>query len=64
MAEVPDKRLGDGTEELLAKIEKIEREFRDFAHIISHDLKAPLRGIKSLVEWITTDYADKLDENG
>lgn len=64
MAEVPDKRLGDGTEELLAKIEKIEREFRDFVHIISHDLKAPLRGIKSLVEWITTDYADKLDENG
>jgi signal transduction histidine kinase len=27
-------------------------------------LKAPLRGIKTLVEWITTDYADKLDDNG
>lgn len=64
MAETPDKHLGDGTEELLAKIESIEREFRDFAHIISRDFKAPLRGIKSLVEWITTDYADKLDENG
>jgi len=45
-------------------VESINRELKDFAHIISHDLKAPLRGIKSLVEWISTDYADKLDENG
>jgi light-regulated signal transduction histidine kinase (bacteriophytochrome) len=49
---------------LLTDVESINREFRDFAYIVSHDLKAPLRGIKSLVEWISADYADKLDENG
>jgi len=50
--------------ELLAEVESINRELKDFAHIVSHDLKAPLRGIKSLVSWLMSDYADKLDEEG
>jgi light-regulated signal transduction histidine kinase (bacteriophytochrome) len=36
----------------------------DFAYIVSHDLKAPLRAIGSLVSWLKTDYVDKLDEEG
>ncbi|UCC21888.1 MAG: PAS domain S-box protein [Planctomycetota bacterium] len=40
------------------------QELKDFAYIVSHDLKAPLRGIKTLADWISTDYADKLDEQG
>jgi len=43
------------------QLEKVNRELNDFAYIVSHDLKAPLRGIKSLANWITTDYADKFD---
>jgi signal transduction histidine kinase len=31
---------------------------------VSHDLKAPLRGIGSLASWLVTDYADKLDDAG
>ena len=27
-------------------------------------MKAPLRGIRTLTDWISTDYADKLDEKG
>ncbi|MBN2137737.1 MAG: GHKL domain-containing protein [Sedimentisphaerales bacterium] len=50
--------------QLLAEIESINQELKDFAYIVSHDLKAPLRGIKSLVEWLIADYADKLDEEG
>ncbi len=50
--------------QLLEDLEKVNRELKDFAHIVSHDLKAPLRGIASLAEWISTDYADKLDEQG
>jgi PAS domain S-box-containing protein len=46
------------------EVEKINQELKDFAYIVSHDLKAPLRGIKTIAEWITTDYADKLDDNG
>jgi signal transduction histidine kinase len=50
--------------ELLEKVEKTNEELKDFAYIISHDLKAPLRGISTLTEWITKDYSDKLDEDG
>jgi signal transduction histidine kinase len=32
--------------------------------MVSHDLKAPLRAINSLAEWISEDYAEKLDEEG
>ncbi len=46
------------------EVKNINQELNDFAHIVSHDLKAPLRGINTIVKWISTDYADKLDENG
>ena len=49
---------------LLETIEKTNEELKDFAYIISHDLKAPLRGISTLTEWIINDYSDKLDEEG
>lgn len=50
-----------------AFIEALNRsneELKEFAYIVSHDLKAPLRAIGSLAEWISIDYADKLDEEG
>jgi len=50
--------------ELLNTIAKTNEELKDFAYIISHDLKAPLRGISTLAEWITNDYADKFDDDG
>ena len=46
--------------ELLEKVDNINKELRDFASIVSHDLKAPLRGIKSLATWILDDCSDKL----
>jgi signal transduction histidine kinase len=39
-------------------------ELLDFAHIIAHDLRRPLRGIGTLVQWIATSYEDKLDKQG
>ncbi len=51
-------------EELLHELESVNQELKDFAYIASHDLKAPLRAIKTLAEWISTDYADKLDQDG
>jgi len=48
--------------ELIKEVDKINNELKDFASIVSHDLKAPLRGIKSLATWILEDYSDKLDE--
>jgi len=51
-------------EQLLTEVEQVNQELKSFAYIVSHDLKAPLRGIKTLADWISTDYADKLDEEG
>jgi len=48
--------------ELLEKVDNINKELKDFASIVSHDLKAPLRGIKSLATWIFDDCSDKLGE--
>jgi len=58
------KKVEEEREKLLEQVESINKELKDFAYIVSHDLKAPLRGIKTLADWIATDYADKLDEEG
>jgi len=49
-------------DELLKKVDNINKELKEFASIVSHDLKAPLRGIKTLASWILSDCADKLDD--
>jgi len=50
--------------QLIEKIDNMNKELKDFASIISHDLKAPLRGIKTLAQWILDDTADKLGDQG
>lgn len=47
-----------------ARLESMNVELQDFAHIISHDLKAPLRGITTLVTWLQADHAQQLDAEG
>ncbi len=44
-------------------LEQANQELKYFAHTVSHDLKSPLRGIKRLAEWISTNHANKLDKN-
>jgi light-regulated signal transduction histidine kinase (bacteriophytochrome) len=51
-------------EGLLKQVESISKEFQDFVYIVSHDLKAPLRAIKALTDWLAADYADKFDAEG
>ncbi|MHC4507457.1 MAG: ATP-binding protein [Planctomycetota bacterium] len=50
--------------ELIEKVDSINKELKDFASIVSHDLKAPLRGIKSLATWILDDCSDTLGDQG
>jgi two-component system, LuxR family, sensor kinase FixL len=49
---------------LLSALEDKNRELSEFAHVVSHDLKAPLRAISSLTNWIANDYAALFDDSG
>ncbi len=51
-------------ETLLQELQKANRELAEFAYIVSHDLKAPLRAISSLAQWLSEDYREILDEEG
>jgi len=48
-------------EKLLLKLEKSNDELQEYAHIVSHDLKSPLRSIDALVSWLKEDNKGKLD---
>ncbi len=49
------KNLELQKELLLKKLEKSNDELQEYAHIVSHDLKSPLRSIDALVSWIKED---------
>lgn len=55
-----NKHLAD----IVRELRRSNKELQDFAYVAAHDLKAPLRGIGTLTDWITSDYGDKLDEQG
>ena len=46
------------------QLQRSNKELEDFAYVVSHDLKAPLRGITSVSTWLKEDYADKFDDEG
>jgi light-regulated signal transduction histidine kinase (bacteriophytochrome) len=49
-------------EELLQSLENQNRELNEYAQMVSHDLKAPLRNIDTLINWVLEDNKDKMDE--
>lgn len=49
---------------LLQEIAEANEELTNFAYVVSHDLKAPLRAIGALADWLSTDYAEKFDAEG
>jgi signal transduction histidine kinase len=44
-------------------LETRNKELDQFTYVVSHDLKAPLRAIANLSEWLEEDLQDKLDED-
>jgi len=55
-------RLFQEARDLITALENSNRELDQFAYVASHDLKAPLRGIANLSQWIEDDLGDRLDE--
>ncbi|MCY7335068.1 MAG: PAS domain S-box protein [Chamaesiphon sp.] len=49
--------------ESAALLQERNQELDSFVYIVSHDLKAPLRGISNLSQWIEDDFDGSLDPN-
>ncbi len=45
------------------QLNKLKKDFEEFIYIVSHDLKAPLRAVKNLSEWIEEDLAADTNED-
>ncbi|MDO6470649.1 PAS domain S-box protein [Maribacter sp. 1_MG-2023] len=58
------KQLEIQKEKLLSELENSNQGLQEYAHIVSHDLKSPLRSISALATWLSDDYKDVLDEGG
>lgn len=46
--------------EHLSKIKEYQIQLEEYVHIVSHDLKSPLRSINSLIAWVKEDNLGKL----
>ncbi|MGY6274238.1 sensor histidine kinase [Methylomonas sp. MgM2] len=60
----PRKRLETEQKKMIRELEVVNEELKNFAYVVSHDLKAPLRAIGSLADWISADQKDRLDKEG
>ncbi len=56
--------MNEQKEKLLSDLSRQNEELNDFAHIVSHDLRSPLRSIEALTTWLKEDYEGVIDEKG
>ncbi|NJM78573.1 MAG: PAS domain S-box protein [Flavobacterium sp.] len=56
------KNLELQKEHLLHKLEKQNDQLNEYAQVVSHDLKSPLRSIHSLITWIKEDNDKEFSE--
>ncbi len=54
------EQKADELARLTRQLERSNRELDQFAYVASHDLKAPLRGIANLTQWIEEDLGERV----
>ncbi len=46
------------------EVERVNKELRNFSHIVSHDLKSPMTSIMGMAELLSLKYSDNIDDTG
>ncbi len=57
-------KLNFDLQKTVKELENSNQEHRNFAHVIAHDLKSPLRGIGSIADRLIRNYSSKIDKDG
>ena len=57
------KRMNLEKEHLVSELQFSNRELKDFAYVVSHDLKSPLRSMNTLLNWISDEVSEKLSKD-
>jgi signal transduction histidine kinase len=55
-------KINKQREELLINLEKQNQALNEYAHMVSHDLKAPLRSIDTLINWFMEDNKEIMND--
>jgi PAS domain S-box-containing protein len=56
------KELEFQKESLLKKLAKSNEELEEYAHVVSHDLKSPLRSLYALTSWLREENEGRISE--
>lgn len=57
-----EQRSFTGVVRNISQSKELIADLQQFAYVASHDLKAPLRAINNLTQWIVDDMGDNLSE--
>ena len=61
---ITDQHLAEVNRDLAVTINQLQsahKEVNDFAYAAAHDLKTPIRGMITLVQWIISDFSDEAE---